>query len=104
MVGLGFLWIKCLLITCRFYLKESPQKAEAAECGPQLLSTILPGALSSFGLDNLLMPFKQVGTRAVTDTPLTELPLLSFDLLDHGFLGGGSAYPYLIFLECSLSS
>lgn len=99
MVGLVFLWIKCLLITCRSYLNESPPKAEAAEWWSiAALSTILPGMLSPFGLDNLLMPFKQVGTRAVTEYLADWLPLLSFDLFDHGFLGGGSAYPYLIFL------
>jgi hypothetical protein len=50
--------------------------------------------LSPFGMDNLLMPFKQVGTRAVTDYSSDWLPLLSFGLLDHGFLGG--VYPYVI--------
>jgi hypothetical protein len=99
MMGLGFLWIKCLLVTWRAYRKELPSRIEAAEwCLVALLSTILPGILSPFGLDNLLMPFKQVGTRAVTEYSADWLPLLTFDQMSHGFLGGSSIYPYLIFV------
>ncbi|MBI5250435.1 MAG: hypothetical protein HY912_13155 [Desulfomonile tiedjei] len=99
MVGLAFLWIKCLLVTWRSYRNGSPSRTEAAEWWlTSVFSTILSGLLSPFGMDNLFMPFKQVGTRAVTEYSADWLPLLSFDHLDQGLLGGGSVYPYLILL------
>lgn len=99
MVGLALLGVKCLLVTWRAFRKASHSKAEAAEWWiTAALCTILPGVVSPFGIDNLLMPFKQVGTRAITEYSADWLPLLSFGQLDHGFLGGGSVYPYLILL------
>ncbi len=67
MVGLALLGVKCLLVTWRTFGKGSLSRRDAAEWWMiAALCTILPAVVSHFGIDNLLMPFKQVGTRAIT--------------------------------------
>jgi hypothetical protein len=99
MLGLGLLYVKCLLVAWRHFRTGSPPKPDMAEWFfVASVSTILPGVFSPFGMENLLMPFRQIGTSSVTQYSADWLPLWSFSEIHHGFLGGGSVYPFLILL------
>jgi len=98
-LGLGLLYMKCLAVAWRRLKGGPPALPVAAEwCVIAAISTFLPGLFSPFGMDNLLMPFKQVGTSSVTQYSADWLPLWSLGEVHQGFLGGGSVYPYLILL------
>lgn len=99
MLGLGLLYVKCLLVAWRHFKEGSPAIRETAEWFViAATSTVLSGLLSPFGINNLLMPFRQIGTKAVTRYSADWLPLWNLGEIHHGFLGGGSVYPYLILL------
>jgi len=99
MLGLGLLYVKCLLVAWRRFRTGSPAKLEMAEWFfVASVSTVLPGVFSPFGMENLLMPFRQIGTSSVTQYSADWLPLWSFSEIHNGFLGGGSVYPFLILL------
>jgi len=98
-LGLGLLYLKCLVVAWRRFKGRPPALPEAAEWFViAAISTSLSGLFSPFGMDNLLMPFKQVGTSSVTQYSADWLPLWSLGEIHQGFLGGGSVYPYLILL------
>ncbi len=105
MLGIGLLGMKCVLETLRsvFPRIRSPYEAtplrNAMESWCLLAASLVAVVVGSpFGMENLLMPFRQLGTSQVTAYSRDWLPLWTFAGDTMGFLGGRSVYPYLAFL------
>jgi len=62
-----------------------------------LISVILTAVATPFGPENLLMPFRQLGTELVTSHSVDWLPLLDIEHMNN-LVGPGSVYGYLLFL------
>ncbi|MBI5572605.1 MAG: hypothetical protein HY914_21855 [Desulfomonile tiedjei] len=105
LLGLGLVFVKGILTAGRAVLGDRKEGAgrggclEAAEWSlVGIVSAVLIAVANPFGLENLLMPFTQVGTKTITGHSADWLPLLSFQQIDEGLFAAGSPYPYLIFL------
>ncbi len=64
---------------------------------------LLASVITPFGLDNVLMPFVQVGAGIVTANSSDWLPLLSSGHMDR-MIGPGSVFPYLFSLAITVMS
>jgi hypothetical protein len=105
MLGLALVMAKAGLVGLRSlsaWLKRSDGFGwkDAAEWW--LLSgacVLVAATVNPYGTANVLMPFRQLGTAAVTEHSADWLPLLRFQQIDEGLFAGGCTYPYLIFLS-----
>lgn len=103
MLGIGLLGTKCALDTlCSLFPQigiacGDSARRNAVEGWCALAASFIAVVVGSpFGTENLLMPFRQLGTSQVTAYSRDWLPLWAFGNADMGFLGGGSVYPYLL--------
>ncbi len=101
MLGLGLLGVKAALVTVRAVRSGAavrPREDPASPLEWWLLTAVSLAAVAlvtPFGIDNLLMPFRQVGSAAATEFSADWLPLLSSYPADQGILGPGGVYPFL---------
>jgi hypothetical protein len=105
MLGLGLLGMKCVLETVRGLFPrlqrpggDNPRRNAVESWCLLAASLVAVIAGSPFGTENLLMPFRQLGTSQVTAYSRDWLPLWALGNDTMGFLGGGSVYPYLAVL------
>lgn len=105
MLGLGLLGAYASVMTFRkvFGLTWGASRkitsADVVESWMLALASLVGVAVvTPYGVDNLLMPFRQVGTSVVTAHSADWLPLLSFHLSARSGIASVGGYPYVAFL------
>jgi hypothetical protein len=105
MLGLGLLAADAALVMLRRMFRFSwgtireMTSSDVAEAWILALASLAGVAvLNPYGTDNLLMPFKQVGTSVVTSHSADWLPLLSFQLAERSGFAAVAGYSYVSFL------
>jgi len=105
MLGLALLGAKSFLATTEWVFRMKSGSSEGNSSVHPLEwwlvtagSVVAAAVFSPFGADNLLMPFRQLGTEEVTTHSADWLPLLSFYQLDEGLFAPGSVFPFLGFI------
>lgn len=108
MLGIALIAAKAGLVTLRVAMgsriqSSQPARTDAAEWWFLLFASVAAcGLASPFGLNNITMPFRQLGTATITQHSADWLPLWRFQRIDEGLFAGGSAWPYVAFLALVL--
>jgi hypothetical protein len=104
-LGLGLVVANAIVVTFRMVFGFTWGAPRPSSTGDVVESWILAlasllgvAALNPYGLDNLLMPFRQVGTSVVTAHSADWLPLLSFHLSQRAGFAAVGGYAYVAFL------
>lgn len=111
MLGMELLVVKTVLVTYRYLFQRGGGTASNLESRDvvawwlvTIASLVGVAFVNPFGIENVLMPFRQLGTAEITSHSADWLPLLEFRQEDMGILGGRSPFPYLFFLCATMTA
>lgn len=104
MLGLVLLVVKALLEGLRsFGAVRSKGRFFIPGCRWWLIAVFAllgTAMVNPFGIENLIMPFRQVGTETVTGISADWLPLFGSGTMGHCLFGTAAVYPFIFFAFC----